>query len=139
MKYRYRLFLTDLRLNDLDYEGGATIGSDYVKEVAEGLRNRGQVNPVLVTQYGDRLVVHPGKSRCKAAERLGWVLIRALVYCPNGGWVEGEEISPEGAQALFSEDCRVEYSERFFAVKKDPWADSRLDRGDALFGRATSS
>ena len=117
MRRRYRLYLADLPLSKLEYK--IDHSQDYIDYLMYELARRGQVNPVLVTRDSDgRYIVHPGKGRCTAAERLGWEEINCIVYCPDGAMLPMLELSPEAAESLLSEDCYAEYGDRFFAVKK---------------------
>jgi hypothetical protein len=95
----------------------------FVESVRASIEQEGLRNPLLVTLRGGRLVVHPGKCRAKACISLGMTRVPAVIYAPERRHKApdgAQEITVDEARALFSGDCVVEASDRFFAVKKAP-------------------
>lgn len=95
------------------------LADDFVQRRNQGLPYLR--NPLFVTVYGDRYVVHPGKCRVKALKSLGITCAPALIYTPdkqNGQGAYGTPISPGDAARLFDGEMRCEYDARFFAVKR---------------------
>lgn len=57
---------------------------DALQELAESLRDDGQLNPITVRRDGQRFALVAGRRRLKAAAALGWESIRATILPDDG-------------------------------------------------------
>jgi len=59
------------------------IDKDFVVELAESMRTRGQLQPIVLLAGPDPLEIEAGENRYLAAEMLGWSIIDAMVKEPG--------------------------------------------------------
>ena len=98
------------RIDPFPYQFRQTFDEEKLRELSESMREVGLKQPILVRPIGDRFEVVSGERRLRAAKRLDWTSISAVVQdlsnldAAIGGLVENvqrEELTPlERARAF---------------------------------------
>lgn len=121
-------YVPQYRIEDGDYSHSAE--DDRLRDVIRLLKcdifTRGLQNPLMVTRFRGKEIIHPGKCRAKALRGMGRTYSPAVVVNNDEprakrlrGYPEAVRLTnQEQAQAYFKEDCVVEMDHRFFCVKK---------------------
>ena len=73
---------------DVGHRLRAHVGDDYVRELAESIRDAGLVNPITVVEHDGRYRLVAGLHRLEACRSLGWSAVPAIVR--DIGEVEAE-------------------------------------------------
>ena len=93
-----------------------------VDEIEKSLRKCGAMwNPIIIYMKSDgRFKVHPGKCRVRAARRMGWTTVPAVIIDKYNQYPQSEggvEVAPADAVNLFTGDQYVHWHEGVFVAR----------------------